>query len=152
MQKHVGLASTKKTTKQDGTHMTIHSQITRASTIRDLARGSTKVVSLLFNECILCLASLFFPRTKNEERSFYTQIIFTSPLHNLELYSKVRLNNRPSYQHQQRFDRGPVIHKTRVLRGSGNPQWREDFMVSEAGVIVSIVGYSSLHYLCKLAE
>ena len=47
----------------------------------------------------------------------------------LELYVKVRLNTRPTYQRQQKFGRGPVIHKTRVLRGSSNPQWREDFMV-----------------------
>ncbi len=47
----------------------------------------------------------------------------------LELYIKVRLNTRPSYQRQQRFGRGPVVHKTRVLRGSRNPQWKEDFMV-----------------------
>ena len=33
MQKHVGLASTKKTTKQDGTHMTIRSQITIPTSI-----------------------------------------------------------------------------------------------------------------------
>jgi hypothetical protein len=49
----------------------------------------------------------------------------------LELYVKVRLNTRPTYQRQQKFGRGPVIHKTRVLRGSSNPQWREDFMVCE---------------------
>ena len=33
MQKHVGLASTKKPTKQDGTHMTIRSQITIPTSI-----------------------------------------------------------------------------------------------------------------------
>ena len=47
----------------------------------------------------------------------------------MELYVKVRLNTRPSYQRQHKFGRGPVVHKTRVLRGSRNPQWREDFMV-----------------------
>ena len=55
-------------------------------------------------------------------------IIF-SYLDHLELYIKVRLNTRPSYQRQQKFGRGPVVHKTRVLRGTSNPQWREDFMV-----------------------
>jgi len=50
-------------------------------------------------------------------------------LDHLELYIKVRLNTRPSYQRQQKFGRGPVVHKTRVLRGTSNPQWREDFMV-----------------------
>ena len=48
----------------------------------------------------------------------------------MELYVKVRLNTRPSYQRQHKFGRGPVVHKTRVLRGSHSPQWREDFMVS----------------------
>ena len=52
-----------------------------------------------------------------------------SYLDHLELYIKVRLNTRPSYQRQQKFGRGPVVHKTRVLRGTSNPQWREDFMV-----------------------
>ncbi|XP_064394544.1 uncharacterized protein LOC135341813 isoform X2 [Halichondria panicea] len=55
-------------------------------------------------------------------------------LNHLELYIKVRLNSRPSYQRQQRFGRGPVVHKTRVLRGSRNPQWKEDFMVKESPV------------------
>ena len=50
-------------------------------------------------------------------------------LDHMELYIKVRLNTRPSYQRQQKFGRGPVVHKTRVLRGSQSPQWREDFMV-----------------------
>ena len=50
----------------------------------------------------------------------------------MELYVKVRLNTRPSYQRQHKFGRGPVVHKTRVLRGSHNPQWREDFMVGVA--------------------
>ena len=50
-------------------------------------------------------------------------------LDNLELYIKLRLNTRPSYQRQHKFSRGPVIHKTRVLKGTANPQWREDFMV-----------------------
>jgi len=27
-----------------------------------------------------------------------------------------------------------VVHKTRVLRGTSNPQWREDFMVKESPV------------------
>ena len=61
------------------------------------------------------------------------RIVFSSLLDHLELYIKVRLNNRLSYQRQRRFDRGPVVHKTRILRGSSNPQWREDFMVSETG-------------------
>ena len=42
---------------------------------------------------------------------------------------KVRLNTRPSYLRQHKFGRGPVVHKTRVLRGSHSPQWKEDFMV-----------------------
>ena len=46
---------------------------------------------------------------------------------------KVRLNTRPSYQRQHKFGRGPVVHKTRVLRGSHSPQWMEDFMVSGCG-------------------
>ena len=50
----------------------------------------------------------------------------------MELYVKVRLNTRPSYQRQHKFGRGPVVHKTRVLRGSHSPQWREDFMVGVA--------------------
>lgn len=45
---------------------------------------------------------------------------------------KVRLNTRPSYQRTHKFGRGPVVHKTRVLRGSHSPQWREDFMVGVA--------------------
>ena len=45
---------------------------------------------------------------------------------------KIRLNTRPSYQRQHKFGRGPVVHKTRVLRGSHSPQWREDFMVGVA--------------------
>ena len=60
-------------------------------------------------------------------------LILSFSIDHLELYIKVRLNSRPSYQRQRRFDRGPVAHKTRVLRGSSNPQWREDFMVNEAG-------------------
>ena len=50
-------------------------------------------------------------------------------LDHLELYIKVRLNVHPMYQRQQKFSRGPVIHKTRTLRGSSKPQWKEDFMV-----------------------
>lgn len=53
-------------------------------------------------------------------------------LDHMELYVKVRLNTRPSYQRQHKFGRGPVVHKTRVLRGSHSPQWREDFMVGGA--------------------
>ena len=50
-------------------------------------------------------------------------------LDHLELYIKVRLNVHPMYQRQQKFSRGPVIHKTRILRGSSRLQWKEDFMV-----------------------
>ena len=33
-----------------------------------------------------------------------------------EFYIKVRLNIHPMHQRQQKFSRGPVIHKTRTLR------------------------------------
>ena len=52
-------------------------------------------------------------------------------LDHLELYIKVRLNVHPMYQRQQKFSRGPVIHKTRILRGSSRLQWKEDFMVKD---------------------
>ena len=56
-------------------------------------------------------------------------------LDHLELYIKVRLNIHPMHQRQQKFSRGPVIHKTRTLRGSTRPQWKEDFMVT--GLLVA---------------
>jgi len=63
-----------------------------------------------------------------ESNEIYKLQLF-SPIKSLRVYIKVRLNTCPSYQQQQKFGRGPVVHKTRVLRGTSNPQGREDFMV-----------------------
>ena len=67
-------------------------------------------------------------------------------LDHLELYIKVRLNIHPMHQRQQKFSRGPVIHKTRTLRGSTRPQWKEDFMVT--GLLVA----SSVGGICCLGD
>lgn len=55
-------------------------------------------------------------------------------LDHLELYIKVRLNSHPSYMRRQKFDRGPVLHKTRKLRGSSSLRWRESFMAKESPI------------------
>ncbi|XP_065845112.1 extended synaptotagmin-1-like isoform X2 [Oscarella lobularis] len=54
----------------------------------------------------------------------------------LKLYVKVRLNSRPSSQRSrlEKYTRGPVIHKTRSVRGSNTPEWMETFQVKESGV------------------
>ena len=65
-------------------------------------------------------------------------------LDHLELYIKVRLNIHPMHQRQQKFSRGPVIHKTRTLRGSTRPQWKEDFMVTGLLVANSVGGICCL--------
>ena len=57
MQKHVGLASTKKTTKQDGTHMTIRSQITIPTSIFPTTHTIIPY-SLFWNGCVyLCVVN-----------------------------------------------------------------------------------------------
>ena len=73
--------------------------------------SSDVLLQAFFSSCVLCVYVCVY-------------------VDHLELYIKVRLNTRPTYQRQQKFGRGPVIHKTRVLRGSSNPQWKEDFMVN----------------------
>ncbi len=78
--------------------------------------------------------NLWFPITWCQTKGTHPGFFPLCPSDHMELYVKVRLNTRPSYQRQQKFGRGPVVHKTRVLRGSHNPQWREDFMVGGRGV------------------
>ena len=57
MQKHVGLASTKKTTKQDGAHMTICSQITIPTSIFPTTHTIIPY-SLFWNGCVyLCIVN-----------------------------------------------------------------------------------------------
>ena len=57
MQKHVGLASTKKPTKQDGTHMTIRSQITIPTSIFPTTHTIIPY-SLFWNGCVyLCVVN-----------------------------------------------------------------------------------------------
>ena len=54
MQKHVGLASTKKLTKQDGTHITIRSQITIPTSIFP----TTHTIIPFWNGCVcLCVVN-----------------------------------------------------------------------------------------------
>ena len=57
MQKHVGLASTKKPTKQDGTHMTIRSQISIPTSIFPTT-PTIIPYSLFWNGCVyLCVVN-----------------------------------------------------------------------------------------------
>ncbi len=63
---------------------------------------------------------------------YYEKLFVYCYVDHMELYVKVRLNTRPSYQRQHKFARGPVVHKTRNLRGTHNPQWMEDFVVGVA--------------------
>ena len=53
MQKHVGLASTKKTTKQDGTHMTIRSQITISTLIFPTTHTIIHCFGMVVCTCVL---------------------------------------------------------------------------------------------------
>ncbi|XP_065198290.1 uncharacterized protein LOC135829831 [Sycon ciliatum] len=52
----------------------------------------------------------------------------------LELYVKIRLNTRSFFERPQPFSRGPEIYKSRRVKGTLTPEWRETFQVEEASV------------------
>ncbi|XP_003385799.1 PREDICTED: uncharacterized protein LOC100638002 [Amphimedon queenslandica] len=55
-------------------------------------------------------------------------------LDHLMLYIKVRLNSRPSHLRRQKFDRGPLLHKTQSTRGSSSVSFNEAFVVKDSPI------------------
>jgi hypothetical protein len=66
-------------------------------------------------------------------------------LDDLELYLKLRLNIHPSHMRRQKFDRGPLLHKTRRLKGNSSLVFNELFTVS-ACITLLIIAICMLLY------
>ena len=60
-------------------------------------------------------------------------------------YNLIAFPSRPSYQRKQKFDRGPVVHRTRRMKGMSNLKWREDFAVS---LVTAVAALFCCYQLC----
>eukprot|EP00117_Sycon_ciliatum_P029128 scpid98024/ scgid23272/ len=108
--------------------------------LRQRQMGTVYVSVVFQGSLLLHKALLFFSPLSNRSQLFYLSgtVIRADGLKgeadSLELYVKIRLNTRSFFERPQPFSRGPEIYKSRRVKGTLTPEWRETFQVEEASV------------------